>query len=242
MLMPFYAEQNLPSLDIFPIDICKLVNIEELNITGHGISQLPDEFGRLTKLKKLYLGGDFFSAGGNSFKKIPNVIFKLNQLEILNLNSNNLRYLSPEINSLQNLKELYLAKNHYLNIKSVCMAFANSQRKISIRAGFIGSGYDQDTDLFIQLPSLSSLPKEIGLITNLISLGLANNDIKILPKEIGNLKNLTYLDLENNQLSSLPAEIENLTNLTYLNLINNQFSEQEKQKIENLFPKCEISW
>jgi internalin A len=71
---------------------------------------------------------------------------------------------------------------------------------------------------------LTSLPAEIGQLTNLTMLDLSNNQLTSLPAEIGQLTNLTMLDLSNNQLTSLPAEIGQLTNLTMLDLSNNQLT------------------
>ncbi len=70
--------------------------------------------------------------------------------------------------------------------------------------------------------SLSSLPAEIGNLTNLKGLYLYDNQLSSLPAEIGNLTNLQWLSLGRNQLSSLPAEIGNLTNLKQLYLSYNQ--------------------
>ena len=58
---------------------------------------------------------------------------------------------------------------------------------------------------------LTSLPPEIGLLTNLTYLDLENNELTSLPPEIGLLTNLTTLDLGSNELTSLPPEIGTLT-------------------------------
>ena len=60
---------------------------------------------------------------------------------------------------------------------------------------------------------ISSLPKEIGDLTNLKDLYLGRNKLKMLPKEIGNLKNLEILHLGNNDFKVLPKELGNLKNL-----------------------------
>jgi Leucine rich repeat len=56
---------------------------------------------------------------------------------------------------------------------------------------------------------LSSLPPEIGKLTNLQELVLSNNRLSSLPPEIGTLTSLQWLDLSNNQIS-LPLEIDKL--------------------------------
>ena len=57
---------------------------------------------------------------------------------------------------------------------------------------------------------LSSLPAEIGQLTNLQTLYLNDNQLSSLPAEFGQLTNLQALDLRSNQLSSLPAEFGHL--------------------------------
>ena len=72
---------------------------------------------------------------------------------------------------------------------------------------------------------LSSLPPEIGELTNLTELRLAGNRLTDLPPEISQLSQLTTLGLANNQLTGLPLEISQLAQLTTLGLANNQLTD-----------------
>jgi len=76
---------------------------------------------------------------------------------------------------------------------------------------------------------LSTLPEQIGQLTNLTKLNLHSNQLSTLPAEIGKLANLTTLNLKDNQLTQLPAEIGQLTNLTTLYLNDNQLRELPEQ-------------
>ncbi|MEH2420803.1 MAG: COR domain-containing protein [Nostoc sp.] len=83
---------------------------------------------------------------------------------------------------------------------------------------------DKVTKLDLSGEGLTTLPPEIGQLTNLRSLHLENNQLSRLSPEIVQLTNLQTLHLENNQLSRLPPEIVQLTNLRSLHLENNQLS------------------
>lgn len=81
-------------------------------------------------------------------------------------------------------------------------------------------------DRGLDLPDLglTVLPPEIGQLTKLTWLNIANNRLSTLPPEIGHLTALTELGIANNQLRRLPSEIGKLTLLTGLNLNYNKLS------------------
>jgi Leucine rich repeat/U-box domain len=68
-----------------------------------------------------------------------------------------------------------------------------------------------------------SIPREIGLLTNLASLDLFDNSLSSsAPTELGQLSALTYLDLHSNKLnSSIPTELVQLSALALLRLDSN---------------------
>jgi internalin A len=83
---------------------------------------------------------------------------------------------------------------------------------------------DKATTLDLSDTGLTTLPAEIGQLTNLTGLSLSHNQLTTLPAEIGQLINLSLLYLDSNQLTTLPAEIGQLTNLTGLSLSHNQLT------------------
>ncbi|MEH2333028.1 COR domain-containing protein, partial [Nostoc sp.] len=124
-------------------------------------------------------------------------------LQYLNLNSNQLSSLPPEIVQLTNLQYLNLNSNQLSSLPPEIVQLTNLQY------------------LNLNSNQLSSLPPEIGQLTNLQTLYLNSNQLSSLPPEIGRLTNLQTLHLSNNQLSSLPPEFGRLTNLQTLHLSSN---------------------
>lgn len=69
---------------------------------------------------------------------------------------------------------------------------------------------------------ISIIPTNIGLLKNILSIYLPDNNISVIPTEIGLLNNLKILDLSNNYIEYIPTEISLLDNLTDLKLSNNK--------------------
>lgn len=70
------------TLEEFPADIAKYVNLEVLYLSDHGFTSVSKEIGKLSKLKSL-------SLAGNELESLPEEIFELKSLEELILFANN---------------------------------------------------------------------------------------------------------------------------------------------------------
>ncbi|MBW4521928.1 MAG: leucine-rich repeat domain-containing protein [Scytolyngbya sp. HA4215-MV1] len=142
----------------------------------------------------------------NQLSQLPPEIGQLASLQSLYLRSNQLSRLPPEIGQLANLQSLSLISNQLSQLPPEIGQLANLQ------------------SLDLSDNPLSSLPPEIVQLANLQSLSLRSNQLSRLPPEIGQLVNLQSLDLRYNQLSRLPPEIIQLANLQSLYLSDNQLS------------------
>jgi internalin A len=71
---------------------------------------------------------------------------------------------------------------------------------------------------------LTSLPPEIGGLTELVRLDLSFNQLTSLPPEIGPLIRLNQLDLSENRITTLPKDIGRLTALEELKVRANQLT------------------
>ena len=196
-----------------PREIGSFTRLETLYIKQHRFTSLPKEIGNLKNLKELDL-----SIG--SLESLPKEIGNLKKLEELILHGNKLRTLPKEIGLCKNLKKIVLDENI---IESLPKEIGDLKKleKIYIRA-------DVET-----VQNLTSLPKEIGLCTNLTDLYLARNKLTSIPKEIGDLKNLEFLGLTQNKLTSIPKEIGLCKKLKYLGLSWNNLTSLPKE-IEDL--------
>ncbi len=86
--------------------------------------------------------------------------------------------------------------------------------------------YLQNLSITSQRTIQSTIPHEIGMLTKLKKLRIAENNITgTIPNEIGLLTQLTDLRISDNKLNgTIPNEITNLTNLQTLELKNNDLS------------------
>ncbi|MDI7163552.1 leucine-rich repeat domain-containing protein [Leptospira santarosai] len=95
-------------------------------------------------------------------------------------------------------------------------------------------------ELDLEGNQLKEFPKEIGNLKNLRKLDLSENPLMFFPKEITNLESLEELNISGTELTIIPKEIGNLKNLKLLHLSKNRFSPEERKRIRQLLPNCEI--
>jgi len=138
--------------------------------------------------------------------ELPPEIGQLTSLTVLDLWKNQLTVVPPEIGQLTSLTKLDLSSN-----------------KLTAVPPDIGQ-LTSLTVLDLWKNQLTAVPSEIGRLTNLTSLDLSGNQLAAVPPEILQLTSLTELDLSNNQLTAVPPEIGQLTSLTKLNLWSNQLT------------------
>jgi Leucine-rich repeat (LRR) protein len=79
-------------------------------------------------------------------------------------------------------------------------------------------------ELDMSRSGLSTFPREILNLRNLVDLDLSHNSIGDIPRQINKLAKLQTIKLGHNRLISVPSEIALLPNLTELYLNNNQLT------------------
>ena len=179
------------------------------------------------QLEKLDLSCIWRTIDEEKLTEVPEEVFKLKNLKILNLGNNNLANVPESIGSLSNLISLDLKENRLIdlpesigNLSNLTSLYLRDNRLISLPES-IGN-LSNLTSLYLEVNQLTSLPESIGNLSNLISLYLRVNQLTSLPESIGNLSNLISLELQENQLTSLPESIGNISTLTTLYLDRNR--------------------
>ncbi|MFX0066158.1 MAG: leucine-rich repeat domain-containing protein, partial [Candidatus Hermodarchaeota archaeon] len=196
--------------------------LENIDLTGRKLNQIPTTILELKQIKKLKLGRnklvrissnieklenlEELDLAGNQLSSLPETFFQLTGLQTLNLRLNRFTSLPASIGNLKNLEWLSLWGNQLSSLPASIGDLVNLQT------------------LYLERNQLSSLPESFGNLSSLQTLGLSNNQLSSLPETFGNLRNLKKLYLSNNELTSLPASIGNLVNLQKLELQVNQLT------------------
>ncbi|XP_027837048.1 protein lap4 isoform X4 [Aphis gossypii] len=222
------------------------------------LNSVPEEILRYARsLEELLLDA-------NHLRELPKNFFRLQRLRKLGLSDNEIHRLPPEIQYFENLVELDVSRNDIPDIpdeirslRLLQVADFSSNPIPKLPSGF--SQLHNLTTLGLNDMSLSNLPADFGLLTNLKSLelrenlltslplslsqltrlerlDLGDNEIDHLPYHIGNLPVLQELWLDHNHLQHLPAEIGNLKQLACLDVSENRLEDipEEIGGLENL--------
>ncbi|MCC3534607.1 MAG: leucine-rich repeat domain-containing protein [Microcoleus sp. PH2017_25_DOB_D_A] len=200
---------NLTSIGLteIPDAIGKLPNLTKLDLSFNQIEDilevlvnLCETFGKLSKLRQLHLVG-------NQIAEIPDAISKLSNLTYLDLFSNQIKQIPEALTQMSSLMQLKLRGNQITHIPDAIAQLANIE--------YLDLGFNQ----------IAEIPQALGKLSNLTGLDIGNNQIAEIPEVLGKLSNLAWLYLNSNQIAEIPEVLGKLSNLTRLYLNSNQIAE-----------------
>jgi hypothetical protein len=157
-----------------------------------------------------------------NYTAIPADVFKLANLESLDLERNKLETLPSDIQELAKLKELFLFENRLQNLPSNFPKL----RRLEV----LGLGSNQ----------FKSFPAEILALEKLEELDLSDNQISDIPDQIAALSNLRVVLLRDNNIASIPSGFYELMKLETIDLQGNAISLEDKERLRATFPNAAI--
>ncbi|CEG80269.1 hypothetical protein RMATCC62417_14630 [Rhizopus microsporus] len=176
----------------------------ELDISRNNLTMLPKEM--FTYLNQIQV----FNAASNQLKEISTEFYNLKQLKVLNLSQNQIAHIPAELpKKTPNLITLRISGNQISQLPSTIRYWTH------LKHLHLGSVYGGN--------QLKELPPTIARMQTLEDLDLSNNQLRLLPDNFF-LFSLISLNLSHNQLDYIPKSIARCTRLKSLNLSKNHLT------------------
>ncbi|XP_055300027.1 protein lap4-like isoform X19 [Sitodiplosis mosellana] len=219
-----FVDKRHCSLQNVPEEILRYSrSLEELLLDANHLRELPKNFFRLHRLRKLGLSD-------NEIKKLPSDLQNFENLVELDVSRNEIPDIPDEIRHLKSLHTADFSSNPidrlppgFSHLKNLTVLGLNDMSLTSLPEDFGNLSNLESLELRENL--LKDLPESISRLTKLERLDLGDNDIVTLAAHLGYLPALQELWLDHNQLQRLPPEIGRLTNLTCLDVSENKLEE-----------------
>ncbi|MEM7334211.1 MAG: COR domain-containing protein [Chloroflexota bacterium] len=225
------------------IEDAKQNQLEELNLSGLYLTEVPEAILELPQLKVLNLGHNGELSRSNYLTELPAWMAQLTHLQSIDLSYNRLTELPNWMTQFTNLQSLNLTRNKLLQLPSWIAQFSNLK---TLNISFIG--LSQLPDWLTQLKNLqfldissngfTQLPDWLATLSTLQSLNISKNShLTNLPNRLAQLGNLQTLSISHIELTTLPDWIAELSNLKSLDISYNkliQLPEWPKTQLSNL--------
>lgn len=214
----------------------KKKKVYNLNASKLGLLEVP---GYVYKMENVQL----LDLSGNKLEEIDPRIGELSKLNLLNLSNNQLDTLPKEIKYNKFLEHLLLDSNRFESLidpvyeLKFLREFSAAHNELRELEKF-----DARTIEFIDIShnNLTRLPS-LSRQRELIYLNASHNQISSFPDRI-KTENLEELDLSFNNISSLPDDLEPYTELKKLNLQGNPISTGERIRIRQALKYVDITF
>ncbi|XP_077019526.1 protein flightless-1 homolog isoform X2 [Tamandua tetradactyla] len=255
-VLPFVRGVDLSGNDFkggyFPENVKSMTSLRWLKLNRTGLCYLPEELAALQKLEHLSvshnnlttLHGELSSlpslraivARANSLKNsgVPDDIFKLDDLSVLDLSYNQLTECPRELENAKNMLVLNLSHNSidtipnqlFINLTDLLYLDLSENRLESLPPQMRRLGHLQ-TLLLSGNPLLHAQLRQLPAMTALQTLHLRNTQRtqSNLPTSLEGLSSLADVDLSCNDLTRVPECLYTLPSLRRLNLSSNQITE-----------------
>jgi len=162
---------------------------------------------------------EYLDLSSQEIKSFPKEILQLTNLKTLVLSDNQLRGIPDEVAQLKNLENLYLSGNKLTSLPKTM-----SQMKSLKTIGLNHNRFENFPEILLQSPNLQMITLE-------------SNQLKKIPENINAITNLKQLNLQKNQITSIPTSLFACDNLVFVYLDNNKintFSTSGQSKVKKI--------
>ncbi|XP_019626681.1 PREDICTED: uncharacterized protein LOC109471766 [Branchiostoma belcheri] len=183
-----------------------------------------------------------------SLKEIPQAVFLIEELEILDVSDNPVGSIPVNIASLANLKEMRVAGCPITEVSGTIkeckylskVDFSRNplMATVTLPATMMRLRYLEYVSLCSC--SLSSLPDNLTLLPTVETIDLSKNALSTLPADMSGLKRLKVLILTDNAFESIPDSIMSLGRLDCLEMKRNKLNNRRGDLWLNVPPKLKI--
>uniref|UniRef100_A0A8C1WXN4 FLII actin remodeling protein n=1 Tax=Cyprinus carpio TaxID=7962 RepID=A0A8C1WXN4_CYPCA len=255
-VLPFIRGVDLSGNDFkggyFPEHVKSMTSLRWLKLNRTGLCYLPEELASLQKLEHLSvshnslttLHGELSSlpnlravvARANNLKNsgVPDDIFQLDDLSVLDLSYNQLTEIPRDLENSRNMLVLNLSHNSIDNISNQLFINLTDLLYLDLSDNNLDSLPPQmrrlvhlQTLILNNNPLMHAQLRQLPAMVALQTLHLRNTQRtqNNMPTSLEGLTNLADVDLSCNDLTRVPECLYSLANLKRLNLSSNQISE-----------------
>ena len=192
----------------FPRNKLKLLNLTELNLGWHDLTELPEELGNLKNLTSLSVAKtsegakpDWEPKTDLKLTQIPEWVGGLHKLKVLDFSENAISSIPESLCKLKNLEKLNLSSNQITHIPE-CLFELKKLRH-----------------LILSYNKIESISPRLARLTNLEALCLNKNSLTSVPEGLIELQKLQVVFLGGNRLNRFPWEISQIQGIEYFDMI-----------------------
>lgn len=166
-----------------------------------------------------------------NIKEVPSSICDLEQLEVIDLQSNSISSLPKNFGRLKNLKVLNLSENTFTSIPECVFEFTNLT-SLSIANNQIADlemrGKTSMLDVLTsKKPGPACTSKRFLHLKSLEEFDVSGNHVRQVPAEVFNLPSIQKIKLAKNMIFRLPGKLDVSRSLEHIDLGSNQLSSLE---------------
>lgn len=196
--------------------------MKELNYSGQEINIWP----KLSSYEEIV----YIDISSTNIAELPEWIYDLTELEVLNLHDTRIMHIDSRIGCLKKLKKLDISGTQIKQLPKDIRKLNNLMELYAYDMELIESDFDEilpDSLIWLDISNtkIHQIPSNIFKMKKLKLLNVSKTEIEKLTEEVENLLDLEMLNISRTKIRGLPAQIGNLQNLQTINASSSRLEE-----------------